>query len=254
MQAVAPALRRQARILAAAVTLAVAAPPVVFAQAQDPPTVAPAGEPGSPGQVAPVEAAPPAQPSAPAPPERALGVLPSFLTSNGAPGGQPLSARSKFGLAIRTSFDPSMYPLVGVIAAVSRSYGPGLEGYGRQYAASFTDNVAGNLLTSGALPAAFGQDPRYYRRGTGTARARAAYAASRVFVAYGDDGRSRFNAAEVIGATGAATLSNLYYPRDRRGAADTVGRLGYQLLWDALANELQEFWPDISRKLRRRKH
>ncbi len=248
MQVFAPAHRRLGRILASVFALAVAAPSAVFGQAQDPLSVAPAGEAGPPGQVAPEGAALPADL-----PERALGVLPSFLTSNGAPGSQPLSARSKFGLAIRTSFDPSMYPLVGVIAAFSRSYGPGLEGYGKQYAASFADTVAGSLLTSGALPSAFGQDPRYYRRGAGSAGARAAYAASRVFVAYGDNGRSRFNAAEVIGATGVATMSNLYYPRDRRSVGDTVGRLGYQLLWDALANELQEFWPDISRKLRRRR-
>ncbi len=252
MQVFAPAHRRQGRILASVFALAVAAPSAVFGQAQDPLPVAPAGEAGPPGQVAPVGTAPAVSP-ADAQPERALGVLPNFLTSNGVPGSQPLSARRKFGLAIRTSFDPSMYPLVGVMAVANRSYGPGLAGYGKQYVASFTDNVAGNLLTSGALPAAFGQDPRYYRRARGSAGVRAVYAASRIFVAYGDSGRNRANAAELLGTTGAAAFSNLYYPRDRRSVGDTVGRLGYQLLWDALANELQEFWPDISRKLRRRR-
>lgn len=246
MQVFTLALRRPGRILASVCALALVVP--ALARAQDAPPE-PAGQVAPPGQALPADGV-----AVDVPAERALGVLPSFLTSNGAPGSQPLSARSKFGLAIRTSFDPSMYPLVGVIAAFSRSYGPGLEGYGKQYAASFADTVAGSLLTSGALPSAFGQDPRYYRRGAGSAGARAAYAASRVFVAYGDSGRSRFNAAEVIGATGVATLSNLYYPRDRRTVSDTIGRLGYQLLWDALANELQEFWPDISRRLRRRRH
>lgn len=155
-------------------------------------------------------------------------------------------------LSIRTSLDPSMYPLVGVMAAANRSYGPGLGGYGKQFAASFTDNITGNLQTSGLLPAAFGQEPRYYRRAQGSAGARVAYAASRVFVAYGDSGRRRLNAAELAGTTGAAALSNLYYPRDRRTVSDTMTRFGFQLLWDALANELQEFWPDISRRIRRR--
>lgn len=187
-----------------------------------------------------------------APVGRALGVLPSFLTSNGTPGSNPLTPGRKVALSIRTSLDPSMYPLVGVMAAANRSYGPGLGGYGKQYAASFTDNITGNLLTSGLLPAVLGQDPRYYRRAHGSAGSRVAYAASRVFVAYGDSGRSRLNAAELAGTTGAAVISNLYYPRDRRSVSDTVTRFGFQLLWDALANELQEFWPDISRKLRRR--
>ncbi|MGE3493053.1 MAG: hypothetical protein AB7N29_23860 [Vicinamibacterales bacterium] len=207
-----------------------------------------AGQVTLPGQGAPADGA-----TVDAPVERALGVLPSFLTSNGEPGSNPLPPGGKIALALRTSFDLSMYPLVGVMAAANPSYGPGLGGYAKQYAASFTDNVAGNLLTSGLLPAAFGQDPRYYRRAHGSIGARAAYAASRGVVGYGDSGKPRVNASELLGTSVAATLSNLYYPRDRRTVADTVTRFGYQLLWDALANELQEFWPDISRRFRRRK-
>jgi hypothetical protein len=71
-------------------------------------------------------------------------------------------------------------------------------------------------------------------------------------VAYGDNGRRRFNAAELLGTSAAAAFSNVYYPPDRLGTGDTLRRFGYQLMWDALANELQEFWPDISRRFRRR--
>ena len=100
MQSSVPAPRRHGRIWASACALVLAAP--VLAHAQKPPPE-PAGQVASPGQPAPVDGV-----AVDVPAERALGVLPGFLTSNGEPGSRPLSARGKFGLAIRTSFDPSM--------------------------------------------------------------------------------------------------------------------------------------------------
>ncbi len=184
--------------------------------------------------------------------ERMLGVLPNFLTTSLQPGEAPLTDREKFRLAVRTTFDVSAYPLVGAMAAFNRSYGPGLSGYGKQYAASFADDVTGNLLTSAVMPSLLGQDPRYYRRGHGSIGGRVAWAASRVVVAYGDSGRPRVNGAELLGGSVAAAASNLYYPRDQRTVRASVERFAYQVMWDALANELKEFWPDVSRLLRGR--
>lgn len=229
-----------ARVLLAALACMAAFSGRVHAQTQN-------AEPVESGSAEPAPASP-----RDVPVDRVLGVLPSFLTTNAAPGTDPLPPHRKFALAALTSFDPSRYPFVAVMAGVSRSYGPGFGGYGKQYAASFGDNVIGNLLTSGALPSLFRQDPRYYRRADGAPGARAVYAASRVFIAYGDSGHRRVNSAELAGVTGAAAISNLYYPRDQRTAPDTVHRLAFQMLWDAVANELQEFWPDINRRLHRR--
>jgi hypothetical protein len=44
-------------------------------------------------------------------------------------------------------------------------------------------------------------------------------------------------------------VSNLYYPSDGHGAAQTLARWGTQVMWDAVSNELKEFWPDIRRKI-----
>ena len=233
--------RRIIHALLVAAGLSGASPRVVSAQSRPPESIE-TGDGGASVRVAPRDT----------PPERVLGVLPSFLTTNAAPGTDPLPPHRKFALAALTSFDPSRYPFVAVMAGVSRSYGPGIGGYGKQYAASFSDNVIGNLLTSGALPSLFGQDPRYYRRGEGAPGLRAVYAASRVLIAYGDAGHRRVNSAELVGVTGAAAISNLYYPHDQRTAAGTVNRLAFQMLWDGVANELQEFWPDINRRLHRR--
>jgi hypothetical protein len=50
----------------------------------------------------------------------------------------------------------------------------------------------------------------------------------------------------------AAGLSNVYYSPADRTVGATMSRWGTQVMWDTVANELKEFWPDISAKLRRR--
>jgi len=48
-----------------------------------------------------------------------------------------------------------------------------------------------------------------------------------------------------------AGISNLYYPAQDRTATETLTRWGMQAMWDTVANELKEFWPDIRRKIHR---
>jgi hypothetical protein len=48
-------------------------------------------------------------------------------------------------------------------------------------------------------------------------------------------------------------LSNLYYPADTRNVSDNVQKLGIQVGTDAFSQVLKEFWPDIKRKLVKKK-
>lgn len=178
-----------------------------------------------------------------------FGVLPNYATVEGAKTIMPISAREKFGLARMNSFDPFVFPLVGVMAAVQRSYGPGALNYAKQYAASLTDNTIGNTLTSAVLPSLLHQDPRYFQRGHGSTMSRVGYAASRLLITHGDSGHRQFNLSEVAGTATGATISNAYYPTSARGASDTVTRWGMQMMWDGLTNELKEFWPDVRRMM-----
>jgi hypothetical protein len=41
----------------------------------------------------------------------------------------------------------------------------------------------------------------------------------------------------------------LHYPSEDRSAVQTLVRWGTQVMWDAVSNELKEFWPDIRRKM-----
>ncbi len=209
------------------VLLAVATPAVVTAQWSEP------------------EASdPPAETS-----NHMFGVLPNYLTTDGKPGEHPLTSSQKFAAASRNTFDPFVYPLVGIMSATHLTYGGGIKGYTHQYAASFTDDVVGNLLTSAALPSLLGQDPRYYRHPDGHALTRTAYALTRTLVSHGDNGHMQLNVSELGGTALASTLSNAYYRKSERTASATATRMGLQMMWDGLSNVLKEFWPDINTRL-----
>ena len=66
-----------------------------------------------------------------------FGVLPNYLTADGKPGEHPMTAGQKFTAASQNTFAPIVYPLVGMMSATHMTYGRGVEGYGKQYAASF---------------------------------------------------------------------------------------------------------------------
>ena len=58
-----------------------------------------------------------------------------------------------------------------------------------------------------------------------------------------------FNFANVMGAVSAGGISNLYYPDNDRGFSLTMSRAGIALIYGSAGGLLDEFWPDISRKL-----
>jgi len=180
---------------------------------------------------------------------RLFGIFPNHTAVEGATEIEPVNAAEKFKMAGLNTFDPVIYAFVGVIAAVNRSYGPGPSGYFKQYAASFTDNTVGNMMTTAALPSMLHQDPRYFQRGSGRVMGRVGYAASRSLVTRGDSGHRQLNVSELGGTALAAGISNSYYPLPDRTATGTLSRWGLQVMWDTLSNELKEFWPDVRRKI-----
>jgi hypothetical protein len=180
---------------------------------------------------------------------RLFGIFPNHTAVEGATEIEPVTAGQKFKMAGLNTFDPVVYAFVGVMATVNRSYGPGASGYFKQYAASFTDNTAGNMMTTAVLPSLLHQDPRYFQRGEGSVLGRVGYAARWSLITHGDSGHRQFNASEIGGTAIAAGISNAYYPETDRTLSGTMSRWGLQLMWDALSNELKEFWPDVRRKI-----
>ena len=184
-------------------------------------------------------------------------MLPNNGTVEGATEITPIPVREKFTLAFENAFDPFVIPFVGFTAGVAQisgqeaSFGFGASGYAKRYGLAFADNTIGDIMTSAVMPSLLRQDPRYFQLGTGRAAHRFGYAASRVLITRSDAGHRQFNWSDVGGNAISAGLSDLYYPSANRHLSDTATRWGTEVLWDALANELKEFWPDIRRKIRK---
>jgi hypothetical protein len=182
--------------------------------------------------------------------DRIFGVLPNYTTVEGAQEMQPASVKQKFRMAEQNSFDPYVFPFVGIVAGLGA--GQGAAGYGRRYGTALADNSIGNFLTTAVLPSALGQDPRYFERGDGGVWHRVGYALSRSVVTRGASGANQFNLSEIGGNALAAGVSNLYYPAADRTLTSTLTRWGMQVMWDTLSNELKEFWPDIRGRIRKK--
>jgi hypothetical protein len=187
--------------------------------------------------------------------KRILGVLPNYRTVEDSRPFSPITAKRKFTIAAKDSFDYPVYFISGAFAALYQldnqnpSFGQGLKGYGKRYAAAYGDQAIGNILTEGLVPTLFREDSRYFRRGSGKTASRLRYAITRVLLSRTDKGNWGFNYAEWVGNGAAAAISNLYYPSDTRNFHDNLEKISISVATDAFSNILKEFWPDVKRKL-----
>lgn len=152
--------------------------------------------------------------------QRALGVIPNYFVAyeNNA---APLSTKQKFVLSFKTLMDPATLAAVGITAGIQQSmnsyyqFGQGSEAYVKRFAASYGTAATNLLVTSSLAESVLHQDPRYFYSGQGTKKQRAWYAIKSAFRAKGDDGKWQPPYAGVLGAIGAAEISDLYYPGSR---------------------------------------
>jgi hypothetical protein len=180
--------------------------------------------------------------------------MPQFTVTNrqNAP---PLTPREKFHLFTKMAFDPAEFALVGVQAGISQAqdgfpaYGQGAAGYGKRYGAAFADEVSAGFFSNFFYPTLLKEDPRYFRLGEGSFKHRFGYALKQEFVCHTDKGGRSFSWSNTLGALSSGGLSNVYYPQDDRGFELTMSRSGIALLYGSVGGLLDEFWPDVNRKL-----
>jgi hypothetical protein len=159
---------------------------------------------------------------------------------------QPLTPNEKFKLASEDAFDRGTIVRAGIFAGeaqltnANRSFGQGGAGFGRYFGASHGDFVIGDYMTETGFPTLLHQDPRYFRRGTGSGWSRLGDAMGQIFWTHRDSGGTQFNYSEIMGNSAAVAISNAYYANDRT-AGDGGTKLGMQVGVDTAANVLKEF-------------
>jgi hypothetical protein len=155
--------------------------------------------------------------------QRILGIIPNFYVSYEGDNTEPLTAKMKFHLALKVSYDPVTIAAVAFSAgfkqaASSPDYQQGLKGYGERFGATAADGFSDIMIGGAILPSLLHQDPRYFYKGTGTTKSRIRHAIFAPFVAKGDNGKWQPNYSSMGGDLGSAALSNLYFPESNRGA------------------------------------
>lgn len=189
--------------------------------------------------------------------KRLLGIIPNFRTAPSLANYTPLTTGEKFKIASLDAFDRGTVALAAMFGGVNqltnanRSFGQGAAGFGRYFGASYGDFVIGDYMTEAVFPTLLHQDPRYFRRSTGSGRSRLGYAMRQIFWTHRDSGGTQFNYSELLGNSTAVAISNSYYA-DNRTAGHAVSALSMQLGVDMASNILKEFWPDLERKIKRK--
>ena len=186
--------------------------------------------------------------------QRILGVVPNFNTSY-VQDAAPLSRKQKLGLAFKSATDVGNILVAAADAAYNEwtdqfpEYGEGMKGYGKYLGASYADAFDGTMLGNAIFPMLLKQDPRFFRKGTGSFHARLFYAVSTTFWCRNDSGSRGPNYSNLLGNLAAGGISNLYYPASDRGASLTLERGFVVTAEGTIGGVFEEFWPDIARKV-----
>jgi hypothetical protein len=186
--------------------------------------------------------------------KRLFGIIPNYRTSQLPNPYRPLSAAEKFKTASQDALDRGTFALAAVYAAEgqagrsSPSFGQEPGGYAHYFVTSYADWAGGDYMTEAIYPVLLHQDPRYFRKGTGSGFRRLTYAMGQIFWTHTDSGGHMFNFSEICGNTTMVAISQAYYP-DNRSAGSAATALAIQIGDDMASNILKEFYPDLRRWL-----
>jgi len=192
--------------------------------------------------------------------DRLFYALPNFLTLENVGQVPPLTVGQKFKVVTRGSFDYIQIPWYAALSGISQAensepgYGQGAQGYGKRFGAAFADGTIENYMTGAVLPSLLRQDPRFFQSSQGGFLHRTGYAVSRIFVTRTDSGHQQFNFSEIVGSAVSAAISTYsYHPKGDRTLPNTASVWGTQVGYDTITIVVKEFWPDIRRKLSKKK-
>ena len=171
---------------------------------------------------------------------------------------EPLDVKAKLNFHARNTFAPlSLAGLAAYAAVLQQANAPeewkqGAEGYGKRFGTMVAWSGIHGALAFG-LDSTLHQDPRYFRSSDKGFWRRSGHALRGTILTRTDRGGETLSTWRLGADYGSAFLSNMWYP----ARLNTV-RLGFiqgsvTLAFDLAGNLASEFWPDVKRKVLRRK-
>lgn len=187
--------------------------------------------------------------------QRIGGIVPSFNVTYRSDA-VSLTPAQKFSLDFHSAIDPYTFGIAMIVTGLAEAddstsgFGWGAGGFAKHAAASYGDNVIGNFFGNALLPSVLRQDPRYFRMGHGSFQRRFFYSAATSFICKHDNtGKWEPNYSNVLGNIIGGEISNLYTPDSGKNDIIQAVEAGFTVTFEGIFGaELQEFWPDISRK------
>jgi hypothetical protein len=169
-----------------------------------------------------------------------------------------LDLGGKLRFHAESTFGPASIAISGVKAGYLQmtdsptEWGQGSEGYSKRVGSSAASSGIRAVLAFG-LDSTLHQDPRYFRSDSTGFWPRTGHALRGTILTRTDSGGETLSTWRLGSAYGAAFISNQWYPDRlntvRRGFVNGSTRLGF----DLAKNVIAEFWPDIKRKISRRR-
>jgi hypothetical protein len=166
-----------------------------------------------------------------------------------------MTPKEKAWLAFRDVADPfNTITILGssAIAVGSNShsaYGPGMAGFRRYVGVSYAQDMTGEFIGTFLIPSIAHQDPHYHRMPTASIKRRIAHCLYQVVWTQGDDGKGMVNYADVAGFAIDDEIGNLYVPGQETNLPHSAERYGIGLATAPIENFVNEFLPDVARKI-----
>ena len=138
---------------------------------------------------------------------------------------------------------------LGTWAVRPREYNTHWDGFGQRYGMRLTGIATSNAMEAG-LGAFWGEDPRYYRAGTGRPFGnRVKHVVKWTFVAAYTDGTVRPAYGRYLAVTGSNFLSNTWREQSEADNTHAIERVGLGFLARMAGNAWDEFWPDVRQRV-----
>jgi hypothetical protein len=123
-------------------------------------------------------------------------------------------------------------------------YGSDSGAFGDRLAAAFVRQATMRFFCSSMFPVYLREDPRYFRKASGSYLGRAGWAAERAFITQRDSGSHGFNFSNIFGHLAASAVTPLYYPSGSRSVHVVMQTWGTSIAGSAGNNLFLEFAPD----------
>jgi hypothetical protein len=189
--------------------------------------------------------------------KRLFGILPNYRAADALAVYKHPTVKEKFHIAYKNTFDWPTYFTNAAYAlqnqAAQKGFGAFGRNFGEYYARAWGDSIIGNYTTQAVLPTLLGEDPRYFRMGTGSNWKRTWHALSQIAITKGTNGKNRIHLSELGGNAGVVAVTNMYYPNQGHGLGPSTTRWSFMLMNDTISNLLNEFLPDLARKMQKKK-